>query len=177
MVKCGRIITVSIPEWKMYLYLVRHGEARRVEEDPSQGLSERGLNDIRKMASFLADRVHVVRIHHSGKTRTMQTAQVFAGKLYPSEGISPADGLLPMDDPAIWAERLTDINEDTMLVGHLPYMSRLTSLLLCRDPERARFLFEAGSVVCLERSATGEWSMAGMIPPDLLPQPDAFNNR
>lgn len=156
-------------EGKVFLYLVRHAEARSAEEDPSRGLSEKGLNDIKKIASFLrGGTVHVDSIYHSGKTRALQTAQELADKLDPAEGISPTDGLAPLDDPHIWSERLSEIERDTMLVGHLPHLNRLASLLLCGDPEKPMVVFEAGGVVCLERSESREWSMTWMIAPRLV---------
>jgi phosphohistidine phosphatase len=77
-----------------------------------------------------------------------------------------------MDDPAVWAERLkymTDsANEDIMLVGHLPHLGRLASLLLAGDPERHVVSFRMAGVVCLERGENGNWSLKWMITPDVL---------
>ncbi len=38
----------------MFLYLVRHAEAKREEEDPARPLSEKGLEDITKVASYVS---------------------------------------------------------------------------------------------------------------------------
>jgi len=38
----------------MFLYLVQHAEAKKEEEDPARGLSEKGLQDIKKMAAYAA---------------------------------------------------------------------------------------------------------------------------
>ncbi|MBI5197842.1 MAG: phosphohistidine phosphatase SixA [Nitrospirae bacterium] len=153
----------------MFLYLVRHAEAKSEEEDPSRGLTEKGVQDIRKVASFLGGgRVRVPGIFHSGKTRAMQTVQALADHLHPSEGISPTDGLAPMDDPRIWGECLSNQREDLMLVGHLPHLGRLSALLLCGNPESPIVTFETGGVVCLERGESGRWSMMWMIVPGIL---------
>ncbi len=37
----------------MFLYLVQHAEAKPESEDPQRGLSERGMKDIKKVASFI----------------------------------------------------------------------------------------------------------------------------
>ena len=55
-----------------------------------------------------------------------------------------------------------------MLVGHLPFMGRLTSLLVSRVEEPDAVAFRPGSVVCLERGPEGTWTLAWMIRPELL---------
>lgn len=40
-----------------------------------------------------------------------------------------------------------------MLVGHLPFMERLTSTLITGSSERLVFKFQNGGIVCLDREA------------------------
>jgi phosphohistidine phosphatase len=121
----------------MLLYLVQHGEAKKEEDDPQRGLTDKGSRDVARTAiSAQARGVKVSIIHHSGKTRALQTAQILADHLKPGKGPSPTDALAPMDDPDVWAGRIAGMNEDVMLVGHLPYMAKLAGLLLCGDKER-----------------------------------------
>jgi len=54
-----------------------------------------------------------------------------------------------------------------MLVGHLPYLPRLTSLLLCAQPEREVVRFRNGGVLCLERTEN-EWSVCWQVNPTLF---------
>ena len=121
----------------MHLYLVRHGEAKSEKDDPKRGLTDQGIQEVRKMAAH-ADSIglRVAEIFHSPKARARQTAQVMAEQLKPEKGIDQSDNLLPMDDPGLWALRLAGMNEDVMLVGHLPYMARLASLLVCGEGRR-----------------------------------------
>jgi phosphohistidine phosphatase len=56
-----------------------------------------------------------------------------------------------------------------MIVGHLPFMERLTARLLTGDADREGFAFGAGSVGCLQRRGAGEWILVWMIQPELLP--------
>ena len=66
----------------MLLYLVQHGEAKSEEEDPSRGLTDKGFRDVARVALFCREQVvQPVRIHHSGKKRAQQTAQVFSDHL------------------------------------------------------------------------------------------------
>jgi phosphohistidine phosphatase len=114
----------------MLLYLVQHGEAKREAEDPSRPLSKKGVKDVQKVAHFLAaSNVKVARIHHSGKKRALETAEIIAISINPGEEVNEVGGLKPLDDPRIWYDRILKTEEDTMLVGHLPYMSRLASML------------------------------------------------
>jgi len=106
-------------------------------------------------------------IFHSSKLRAAQTAEVFTEYMEPEEGPTEADGLAPLDDPRIWEGRLGAMEEDIMLVGHLPYMSRLASLLLTGNPDLAAFEFPASGVLCLRREK-GRWALQWMIGPGLV---------
>jgi len=152
----------------MNVYLVQHAYAKSEQEDPERPLSEKGWADIRKIADFVFKKgnISIKEIFHSGKMRARQTAEVLAQKL--NSIVKEADGLKPMDDPFIWAERLRKINEDIMLVGHLPHLSRLTSILLCQDAEKILVEFQQGCVVCLKTEDFTNWSLSWMVIPDII---------
>jgi phosphohistidine phosphatase len=153
----------------MFLYLVQHGEAKREEDDPQRGLTDKGFKDVARTALYAQKLGLVVSaIHHSGKTRALQTAQVLADYLRPGKGISQAGGLAPMDDPGEWAGRIAGMNEDLMLVGHLPYMAKLAGLLLCGDKERTPVDFKMGGIACLRRFDDGHWAVEWMIMPEIV---------
>jgi phosphohistidine phosphatase len=154
----------------MFLYLVQHGESKREEEDPARDLTTRGRDDVTRVADF-AGKLNLAlhRIFHSGKTRAMTTAEILAAALQPRDGVAPADGLAPLDDPEIWAGRLSSMSEDLALVGHLPHLARLAALLLCGDREKNVVNFKmGGSMVCLQRDDAGRWGVEWMIVPELL---------
>ncbi len=156
----------------MRLYLVQHAEAKRKEEDPARPLSEKGEKDIHKMAAYLKDHanIQVSAIFHSGKTRAKQTAQALAEALSPPQGIHEGEGLDPLADVEAWAKRLTsgEVDEETMLVGHLPHLSRLASRLICGNEEQEVVSFRQGGVACLERGEKGEWTVNWMLIPELI---------
>lgn len=153
----------------MKLYLVQHGVALAEELDPARPLSEAGEADVRNMAAFLAGRrPAVARIAHSGKLRARQTAELIAGTLAPPPAVVERPNLNPNDPPEELARELTKWREDTMLVGHLPFMGRLVALLVSGQPHNDIVAFSPGSVVCLERIPPGGWSLAWMLRPDLL---------
>ncbi len=151
----------------MLLYLVQHADAVSKEEDPARSLSDKGIQDIVKVAKHVASLdVKVSQIFHSNKIRAFQTALVLAENLQRETGIIEVDGLAPMDDPQIWFERISQINGDIMLVGHLPHLSKLASLILTGDKDKNVIDFKMGSVVCLKKSEDGKWSFEWMITPE-----------
>ncbi len=140
----------------MFIYLVRHGTAKSVGEDPERGLTAGGEKDIERVGASLKKRgVTVDNIFHSPKKRATQTAHIISDYLNHDDVSCTqpelSDGLLPEDDPEQWADRLEDMDCDTMLVGHLPYMGILTSLLRCGDECNGVEDFSPGTVVCLEK--------------------------
>ncbi|MGO9379653.1 MAG: phosphohistidine phosphatase SixA [Dissulfurispiraceae bacterium] len=153
----------------MLLYLVRHGEAMNELADPSQALSPQGLCNVQKVASHIAGlNLQVDLIFHSPKLRAKQTAVVLADFLKPSQGVFERDHLGPLDDPSEWVRRLMDRNENIMLVGHLPYMEKLFSLLVCGFIDDHVVRFKNATIVCLNREQTGTWVLQWMLGPEAI---------
>ena len=151
------------------LYLVRHGEAKPRDEDPDRGLTDAGRSDVARMAAWAsAADIQVGEIRHSGKLRAQQTADIFAEHL--GTKAEAASGLAPNDDVAEIAEAIAGEGRDIMLVGHLPHMSRLASLLVRGDADKPVVAFQMGGIVCLRTDDEGEWSVAWMVVPELLVQ-------
>lgn len=153
----------------MKLYLVQHGEAHPKDVDPDRPLTERGMEDVERLAAFLGRAgIEVERVIHSGKLRAAQTADLLATTVAPLVELEVNDQIHPNDDPRLvdWQEKTG--GRDAMLVGHLPFMAKLVSQLLAEDPERLIAAYRPGSVVCLESGAEGGWQMNWMIRPELL---------
>ena len=152
----------------MLLYLVQHAEAKKEEEDPERGLTDKGYRDIARSAVHAQKLgVKVSVIYHSGKKRAGQTAQVLADYLKPEKGATKTDNLAPLDDPAAWSKRISEMNEEIMLVGHLPYLAKLSGLLLCGVKERMFVDFKMAGIVCLKRFDDGRWALEWMITPEM----------
>lgn len=85
----------------MTLYLVRHAEAKPEEEDPERPLSEKGWDDVRRLAGYAAAHLGITvdRVLHSGKTRARQTAEVLTGAVSPTARLEAAESLEPLADP------------------------------------------------------------------------------
>lgn len=107
-------------------------------------------------------------IFHSGKTRALQTAQIISECVQSPSGPAETDGLAPNDAPELWHERIAGMAEDTVLVGHLPHLAVLSSLLLCGDAKTCVLNFNAGSIVCLKGTEDGTWAVEWMLGPGLF---------
>ncbi len=150
----------------MALYLVQHGKSLPKDADPEKGLSEEGRQEVALIADMAAKAgISVSAILHSGKKRAAQTAEIFAAALSPAGGVKQTDGLAPLDDVAAFAEAI-DAGRDTMLVGHLPFMEKMTSYLVAGDAERTVFKFQNGGIVALEKEKdSGRWMITGALLP------------
>ena len=153
----------------MSIYLIQHGEAKTEEEDPARGLTDKGFRDAGRVAAYVAKLpVKPHRIFHSGKARAEQTASIFQDALGPSGRIAETDGLAPMDDPMIWADRLSLQEGPLVLVGHLPHLSRLASILVAGDRDRPVVEFKMGGVVSMVRVEPGRWLVEWILIPDII---------
>ena len=115
----------------LLLCLVRHGEAKSAAEDPHRGLTDQGKQAAKRVATWVAAvGLPIGEIRHSGKLRAQQTADIFARHLSTSVQVTATAGLDPLDDVRPVAEKLDRAGEYVMLVGHLPFLSRLVSLLI-----------------------------------------------
>ncbi len=154
----------------MKLYLVQHGEAKTKEENPDRPLTDAGKNASKKTACFSAEQaqVSVKAILHSGKTRARDTAEIMASYLCPVKGMIEEKDLLPNDDPQEWASRLSEEKEDIMLVGHLPHLSKLASLLLTGSDGKFSIGFKNSGIVCLQREDNNPWALSWLVTPEIL---------
>lgn len=134
----------------MAIYLVQHGKSLAKEIDPDKGLSEEGIAQVTRIADVAGGYgVRVSRILHSGKKRAQQTAEIFAQRLQPQEGIEAISGIDPLDDVVPFAAKL-DLTGNQMVVGHLPFMSRLVSQLVVRNAKIPIFKIQNGGILCLD---------------------------
>ena len=163
-------MTIANSEGKaMLLYLIQHGAAKTEEEDPDRDLTDQGAAEVERMAAYLKGinaQIHVV--WHSGKTRARHTAEIFADALDVANRLLEHTGLAPKDDVLPIAEKLIGSQNNLMLVGHLPFLSRLASALLTGSPDREILRFRYSCIVCLEQEEK-TWRLCWMATPDSLP--------
>ena len=152
----------------MQLYLVQHGEALSKDIDPDRALSEAGRNDVRRLASFLAGKVRVARVLHSGKTRARQTAEILATAVAPDLKVEQFGGLSPNDPVESFVQHVEEWGEDLLVVGHLPFMEKLVARLAAGSEVSPIVTYRPGSIVCLETGDETGWQVQWMIRPELL---------
>jgi phosphohistidine phosphatase len=143
----------------MAIYLVQHGKALAKDADPQRPLSPEGIAEVERIASVAAGySVRVTEIHHSGKLRAQQTAEIMARHLEPTGGVTQKPGLGPNDDVVSLAATLSPA-DGVMLVGHLPSLDRLTAHMVTGVSERPVFAFQNGGIVCLDyyHQGTSDW--------------------
>ncbi len=154
----------------MKLYLVQHGEARLEAEDPERSLTTTGEDETRRL-SIAGKRLNIrpSKIYHSGKLRALQTAKILAeGLNIPLSSVIGVEGLNPNDDVKPWAKRISEESEDLMLVGHLPFLEKLASHLLCGDEDARVVLFRYSGIVCLDQKEDKKWAVRFVILPEML---------
>ena len=153
----------------MKLYLVQHAKAAPKQVDPQRPLTEQGRRDIQKVAAFVKPlNLCVDYLWHSGKKRAVQTAKALAEVIEIKEAGIARKGLAPNDDVTVLRNELTSVRQDIMIVGHLPFLSKLASLLLTGSESADTVAFKQGGIVCLSRSENNQWQIDWMVTPELL---------
>jgi phosphohistidine phosphatase len=152
----------------MALYLVQHGQSLPKDVDPDQGLSEEGVAETERIAGVAKNyHVNVNQIWHSVKTRARKTAEIFASALDPPGGVKEVQGLKPMDDVAAFAATI-QADANTMLVGHLPFMERMTAYLVTGAIDKPVFKFQNSGIVCLDLDPeTKSWAIIWTLMPNI----------
>ncbi len=154
----------------MRLYLVQHGEAvvglsaipglGRPQTsvsgseaiDRERPLSPKGLRDAATLAAACKPLgLGAAEVMHSGKLRARQTAEALAEGLgLPVRQVAGIDPLSPVRPFALdCASRASAV----IVVGHLPFMERLASLLVTGREEPPIVVFQNAGMLCLELSA------------------------
>jgi phosphohistidine phosphatase len=149
------------------LLLVHHGDAVGPDVDPMRPLSSAGLSASTALAEAAAARgVRPDVIWHSGKVRAKQTAQLFWRACNPLAAFEAVHGLQPGDPPRWMRDRLLAETRSILVVGHMPHLPGLLSLLRGERGDSAALDFPAHGCVALE--AEGEvwreiWRLANVL--------------
>ncbi len=152
----------------MTLYLVQHGKSFSKNQDPEQGLTETGIDEVKLIAQVAKGyRVPVDTIFHSEKKRAAQTAELFSAALQSDKNIQQISGIKALDDVQSFAATLTNAG-NTMYVGHLPFMEKLTSCLVAGSIDLTVLKFQNGGIVCLEQNSdNGTWFIKWTLMPNI----------
>jgi phosphohistidine phosphatase len=153
----------------MKLYLVQHAKAASKDMDPQRPLSDQGRRDIQKVAAFIKPlSLSVDYLWHSTKERAIQTAEILAEAVKINEAKIVRDGLAPNDDVTQLKDELISSQQDIMIVGHMPFVSKLASLLLTGHEFAGTVAFKQGGIVALSSSEPNHWQIDWMVIPELI---------
>ncbi len=153
----------------MKIYLVLHGKALPRQVDVNRPLSETGRADVARVAGFLKPLgVQVQAIWHSDRIRSLETAQSLAAVVKMSQGTIERDDIAPDDRIRPIIKETERSEEDLMIVGHLPFLSKLAAKLLIGHKEPDLLSLQRGGVACLECGLEDVWRLAWMVNPDQI---------
>lgn len=152
----------------MKLYLVQHAKAASKELDPQRGLTEEGRGETERIAGFIKPlNLRVDYLWHSGKRRAEQTAEILVG-VVEAKTVAVHDGLGPNDDVKPFEDEIASADGDVMVVGHLPFLGKLASLLLTSLESANMIMFKNGGIVCLSYSDENQWQIDWAVTPELI---------
>ncbi len=138
----------------MKVYLVHHVDALSAEQDPQRHISQKGRDQADRLGTRLrALGVAPARILHSDKQWTIDTADRIAAKLGAEDKSATAAYPINTGDPvAPFVAEITKAGGDIMMCGHVDYLLRAASQLVCGNETRKVVEFKPGNgtVVCFE---------------------------
>ncbi|HTE14633.1 MAG TPA: hypothetical protein VK642_06115 [Burkholderiales bacterium] len=138
----------------MKVYLVHHVDALSAEQDPQRHISPKGRDQADRLGMRLrALGVAPMRILHSDAQWTIDTADRIAAKLEASDKTVKAGYPINTGDPvAPFIAEIAASGGDIMMCGHVDYLLRTASHLVCGDEKRKVVEFKPGNgtAVCIE---------------------------
>ena len=153
----------------MKLYLVQHARAASEEQDPQRPLTQEGRRELQKVIKFIKPlKLSVDYLWHSEKKRAIQTAELLAEAIEIKKSKTLREGLGPNDDVTALKDELDAARDDIMIVGHLPFLNKLASLLLAGRESADAIAFKNAGIVALSRSEVNKWQIDWMVTPETL---------
>jgi phosphohistidine phosphatase len=153
----------------MKLYLVQHAKAASKEVDPERSLTDEGREEIIRVTNFIKDLgLSVDYLLHSGKKRAAQTAEFLSEAFNVANPIETRDCLGPNDEVEKIKSEVNAVEQDIIIIGHLPFLSKLTSSLFSGDDKAEIIKFSNAGIVYLERDEENIWHLNWFITPDLV---------
>ena len=134
----------------MALFLVQHGISAAKDIDPERGLTAQGKTETERIAQVAKGYgVAIKKIVHSGKNRAEQTAAIYHEALHVQTPLERVAGLNPNDDVQLFVRTIQPESE-VMVIGHMPFLQRLVSLLITGDEDLKVYQFQNSGIVCLD---------------------------
>ena len=107
----------------MKIYLMRHGHALDNINDERRPLSPEGLEQVERTAAHLLElNLPIKVVYHSSLLRAKESAIHLCHHLKLSAPVE-RKGLRPNDDIMNFCEEVRYLEEETLFVGHMPFMA------------------------------------------------------
>ncbi len=156
----------------MKVYLVHHTDALSAEQDPQRHISPKG----REQADRLGTRLRVlgakpVRILHSDKQWTIDTAERIAAKLGMEDKAAKAAYPINTDDPVEpFIAEIGKAGGDILMAGHVVFLERVASRLVCGDEKKKVVAFKPGNGTAVTLEGEGnDWVITSVWRDDHAP--------
>jgi phosphohistidine phosphatase len=138
----------------MKVYLIHHADALSAEQDPQRHISPKGREQSDRLGTRLRQLgVAPARILHSDKQWTIDTADRIAAKLGLEDKTAKTAYPINTGDPLEpFIAEIASASGDIMMCGHVDYLLRAASRLVCGNETRKVVEFKPGNgtAVCLE---------------------------
>ena len=156
----------------MELYVARHARAADESRGGDRPLTEAGRDDARRVGTAMAAAgARIPEVWHSRKLRARETADLLAGAIGGVSHLTERSDLSPLADPSDVRDAVREHESDgpLLLVGHLPHVERLVSLLLTGDENAEVVEVPTGAVLRLVSADDGRrWRLTWFVTPSLL---------
>ena len=155
------------------VYLIQHAESKSKEEDHGRPLTDRGKKSVENVAGYLARLgISFDIVLHSGKLRAQHTAEIL-GETLMVDRVEAHTGLDPLDpvEPIMrWLSERTEMGlKSVAVVGHLPFLDKLASILVTGSESAGVVAFQYAGVVRLVPKAEGQgYRVRWVLPPELV---------
>jgi phosphohistidine phosphatase SixA len=132
---------------KVFLLIARHGQAQETSFSIGPTLNDRGKIEAKLLGENLKnDELNIKNIHHSGITRSTQTAEIILGELQtPKLDLNKHLAESFDKNTGYWLTLIESLTETTLLVGHFPTIEFVLNLA---NPNLS-FEFTTGSCIGL----------------------------
>ncbi|MFC1566639.1 phosphohistidine phosphatase SixA [bacterium] len=151
----------------MKLLIVRHADSISSPTIDEKILSEKGIQETVKIAKHLQKIAYKSdNIWHSTKLRAKQTASIIAEHIDSTDKLVQKPNLAPLDDPRDIITEIENIDENVIVVSHLPFIQKMLSYLFINTDLLSIFDFKSSSVICLEKHESEwviEWALSAEI--------------
>jgi phosphohistidine phosphatase len=153
----------------MKIYLVRHGDSVPHGLDDDRVLSEKGKEDIKRLAQFITHlNIQAAHIVHSAKYRTQETAELLLSAFQHAPDLEKSEDLNPESSIANIIDRIQKEESDWVLISHQPFLNKLVSHLCIGKEDNNLVLIKPGSMICLEQIQHDHFTMGWMVNPKIV---------